>query len=116
MAAVLHAGAGVAVAAAAPAGRFAGCGSEARQWRQLGCSSSSQLRRTGALRSEARRGLVVKAAGDAAETGVETRVSGDVLPESDWPETLSILNFEDLISHYEPRLFKEEVRLASTLY
>jgi len=42
--------------------------------------------------------------------------SSDGLPEGseavasgEWPETLSLLNFEDLSEHYKPMLFKENV-------
>jgi CBS domain-containing protein len=124
MAAVLHAGAGVVVAASAAADRFAVKCSEGQQWRQVSCVSSSwqrgssQFRMIGVLRSteQKRGGVVVKAAaGEGVETGVETKVSGDVLPSAEWPENFSLLNFEDLISHYEPGLFKAEAQPGTYL-
>jgi len=35
---------------------------------------------------------------------------GDILPSGEWPESFSMLNYEDLTKHYEPDLFKPEVR------
>jgi len=35
---------------------------------------------------------------------------GDILPSGEWPESFSLLNYEDLSKHYEPDLFKPEAQ------
>ena len=39
----------------------------------------------------------------------EAGVKGDVLPSGEWPESFSMLNYEDLSKYYEGVLFKAEV-------
>eukprot|EP00850_Spirogloea_muscicola_P009893 SM000056S18011 [mRNA] locus=s56:650344:651837:- [translate_table: standard] len=33
-----------------------------------------------------------------------------ILPHGEWPESFSLLNYEDLSAHYEPMLFKDEAQ------
>lgn len=118
MAAVLlHAGVVTAVAAT---DRALARGAEAQQRGHVSCVSSCSWQRGGAslfrtaigTRNQ-RAGVVVKASGEGVETEVEIKSThGDVLPSHEWPENFSLLNFEDLISHYEPALFKAEVCLC----
>eukprot|EP00850_Spirogloea_muscicola_P022032 SM000273S10242 [mRNA] locus=s273:101687:103183:- [translate_table: standard] len=35
-----------------------------------------------------------------------------ILPHGEWPESFSLLNYEDLSAHYEPMLFKDEASSA----
>ncbi|CAM6115735.1 unnamed protein product [Calypogeia fissa] len=127
-AAVVHAAAVVVAVARAPSdkaavgGRQAICVSSSSAWQR----GASQLRMIGAAprTNQQRRVVVVKASGEGFEISTETKVSGDVLPSDDWPENFSLLNFEDLISHYEPTLFKAEAQpgtmvadvMSKTLY
>lgn len=118
---LVQAGAGALVARAEVRGRHVSCVSSCSAWRRR----ASQLRMFGAAatRREQRGVLVVKATGEGVET-TEAKVSGDVLPSAEWPENFSLLNFEDLISHYEPSLFKAEAQpgtmvadvMSKTLY
>ena len=47
--------------------------------------------------------VTVRAAKEADVKG------GDILPSGEWPESFSMLNYEDLSKHYERDLFKPEV-------
>ncbi|KAL2649339.1 hypothetical protein R1flu_017467 [Riccia fluitans] len=58
----------------------------------------------------------VRAAGDGAEVETEVKTSEEgVLPSGEWPENFSLLNFQDLLEHYKPVLFKEEAQPHSIL-
>ncbi|KAL3702345.1 hypothetical protein R1sor_020367 [Riccia sorocarpa] len=58
----------------------------------------------------------VRAAGDGAEVEVEIKsTDGEVIPSGEWPENFSLLNFQDLLDHYKPVLFKEEAQPHSIL-
>jgi hypothetical protein len=52
----------------------------------------------------------VRAAKDVELDSRGARVPGDLLPSGEWAENFSLLNYEDLTKHYEPTLFKPEVR------
>jgi len=57
----------------------------------------------------ARARLVVRA-GERVDVDVKgAGVKGDVLPSGEWPESFSMLNYEDLSKYYEGVLFKAEV-------
>lgn len=128
MATVLHAG--VVVAGLAGSGCAVKGSRAAHQWNQ-GCCVSASVWQAGASRSagaaaavrrnwqqKQRAAVVVKASAEGFETGVETKTvtnDGDVLPNHEWPENFSLLNFEDLISHYEPALFKTEAQPGAYL-
>eukprot|EP00897_Mesotaenium_endlicherianum_P000709 jgi/Mesen1/10639/ME000894S10203 len=51
----------------------------------------------------------ISASAEDLTDATTTRTGGDVeyLPSGEWPESFSMLNYEDLSAHYEPVLFKE---------
>lgn len=51
--------------------------------------------------------VVVRAGRDT----VDVKEGDGLLPSGEWPENFSLLNYEDLSKHYEPGLFKPEVRV-----
>lgn len=110
----VHACAGVVVARAGTdraevRGRYvSSCVSSSSSAWQRGPSQFRMVGAAAAKRTQQRGVVVVKATGEGVET-TEAKVAGDVLPSAEWPENFSLLNFEDLISHYEPALFKAEV-------
>ncbi|BBM97785.1 hypothetical protein MPTK1_1g08300 [Marchantia polymorpha subsp. ruderalis] len=121
MAVAVAAGARIAALAAGGAGkgvhgevrsaRFLGARSQWRSAARAGDSRIVVVAGAAARRSSFR----VRAAGDGVEVEVEAKNNADVLPSGEWPENFSLLNFEDLLKHYEPVLFKEEAQPGSFL-
>ncbi|KAG6549769.1 hypothetical protein Mapa_008750 [Marchantia paleacea] len=81
-------------------------------WRRAACANDSGI---GVAAAARRSSLRVRAAGDGVDVEVEAKNNADVLPSGEWPENFSLLNFEDLLKHYEPVLFKEEAQPGSFL-
>lgn len=116
MAVTLRAGVGIAAlaAAAAPSDRDVSVGGSSKGW----ISVRSRSPRTVDVKSivvAKRSAFQARAAGDGAEVDVEVKSDAAVLPSGEWPENFSLLNFQDLLEHYKPVLFKEEAQPGSFL-
>eukprot|EP00898_Chlorokybus_atmophyticus_P005476 jgi/Chlat1/592/Chrsp103S01027 len=90
---------GVRLAAVArPAARLANAGR--RRWQQRGAAGPASPRRTA---------VVAARKDDADDEARGFDLEGPVL-SGEWPESFSMLNYEDVVAHYEPKMFKPDAQ------
>lgn len=66
-------------------------------------------------RPSSRRTSFVASASEEESASVAVEEESDAAPftHGEWSSTHSILNFEDVMAHYEPMMFKENVSIAA---